>query len=307
MIGHPAMNVVMPRGEGDISGVQDDEWSDRQRYAGNADSDLRPLQYDLPSDVIRNRADHNRSGINHLAPISQYEEVASAAAGISRQRARLLGILLAAAPPASCGGHPVLRPIWATEALHRAHSTVRLVGRLEQRMPSRDDQSRLLDFETNIGVELASIFDSLAITNDEELRPCSSNLRDLARNLIALFGPTIGHVTVATSVDRLALPAFRHRALILIASELVTNILLHAFRHRHAGQVALQLTLLGRGVARLAVTDDGDRLFDRALCHPARCSVINYLADLLEAELVYRPRPGGGTIAEIEFPTLWQY
>jgi two-component sensor histidine kinase len=300
------MNIVMPGGKADVLELQDDEWSDPQNYAGTADSDRRPLQYDLPSDAILHRADRTRSGINHLAPTSQYEEIACAAAGISRQRARLLGILLAAAPPASCGGRPVFRPIWATEAMHRAHSMVRLVGRLEQRMPRRDDQSRLPDFETNIGLELASIFDSLAMADDEELRPCSSNLRDVARNLIALFGPTIGHVTVATSVDRLALPAFRHRALILIASELVTNALLHAFKDRRAGQVALQLTLLGRGVARLAVTDDGARLCDRARCHPARCSVTNYLADLLEAELVYRPRPGGGTIAEIEIPTLCQ-
>jgi two-component sensor histidine kinase len=144
-------------------------------------------------------------------------------------------------------------------------------------------------------------------TDDEELRPCSSNLRDIARNLIALFGPTIGHIMVATSVDRLALPAFRHRALVLIASELVTNALLHAYKDRHVGQVVLQLTLLGQGAARLAVTDDGDRLFDRARCHPVRCSVVNYLADLLEAELVYRPRPDGGTIAEMEIPTFWQY
>jgi two-component sensor histidine kinase len=299
------MNVFVPGGKHDIFGLQDDKWSDRQNYAGNADSDRRPSQCDLPSGVIRHRADRTRSGINHLASKSQYEQVACATAAISPQRARLLGILLAAAPPASCGGRPVLRPIWATEALHRAHSMVRLVGRLEQRMPRRDDQSRLPDFETNIGLELASIFDSLAMTDDEELRPCSSNLRDVARNLIELFGPTIGHVTVATSVDQLALPAFRHRALVLIASELVTNTLLHAFKDRRAGQVTLQLTLPGRGVARLAVTDDGDGLCDRARCHPAGCSVINYLADLLEAELVYRPRPGGGTIAEIEIPTLY--
>jgi hypothetical protein len=298
------MNFVMPRGKADILGLQDDEWSDRSDDACNADSDHRPLQCDVSSDAIRHRAERNRSGISHLARTSQYEEIASVSAGISHQRARLLGILLAAASPASCGGRPVLRPIWATEALHRAYSMVRLVGRLEQRMPRRDEQSRLPDFETNLGLELARIFDSLAITDDEELRPCSSNLRDVARNLIALFGPSIGHVTVATSVDRLALPAFRHRALVLIASELVMNALLHAFRHRHTGQVALQLTLLGRRVARLAVTDDGDGHFDRARCHPNRCSVINYLADLLESKLVYRPRPGGGMITEIEIPTL---
>jgi hypothetical protein len=300
------MSIVMPGGKANALKLQDGDWPDPQNYAYAADSDRRPLQYDLPPDAGRHRADRTRSGIYHLAPTSRYEEIARTAAGISRQRARLLGILLAAAPPASCGGRPVLRPIWATEAMHRAHSMVRLVGRLEQRMPRRDDQSRLPDFETHLGLELAAVFDSLAITDDEELRPCSSNLREVARNLIELFGPTIGHVTVSTSVERLALSAFRHRALVLIASELVTNALLHAFKDRRAGQITLKLTLLGGGVACMTVTDDGDHLFDRARYHSARCSVTNYLADLLEAELVYRPRPGGGTIAELEIPTWCQ-
>jgi hypothetical protein len=66
MIGNLAMNLFMPGGKEDIFGLQDDESSDRQNYAGNTDSDHRPSQCDLPSDVIWHPADRTRSGINHM-------------------------------------------------------------------------------------------------------------------------------------------------------------------------------------------------------------------------------------------------
>jgi two-component sensor histidine kinase len=169
----------------------------------------------------------------------------------------------------------------------------KLVGRLEQNAPRRPP-----DFETPLGVELASIFDSLAISSDQEPRSCSAPLRDLTRDLTELFGPAIGQIAVTTNVDRLTLPAFRHRALILMANELVTNALLHAFKDRRFGRITLQLSVLARGSARLTVMDDGES----ARHQPSPCSVINYLADLLESDLVYQTRFGGGLIAEIEIP-----
>ena len=237
-----------------------------------------------------------------LAPISQFEQIASTAAGISVRRMKLLGILLASATPALCGGRPMLRPIWAAEALHRAYSMVRLVARLERRSPSHDEPSERLDFEVRLGVELASIFNSLAIARDEELRSCSASLRDVARNLIELFGPAVGDITLVTAVDRLTLPAFQHRALILIASELIMNTLLHAFNGRCAGLVTLELALRSVDTARLAVTDDGNYPLGSASQRPKRCSVVNYLADLLQSEPVYRSASGGGMIAEIYVP-----
>jgi two-component sensor histidine kinase len=254
-----------------------------------------PLPRDLRSSAVRNC-------IGQPISTSQFERIASAAARISRQRVRLLGILLAAASPTSCGGPPVLRPIWATEALHRAHSMIRLVARLERRAPRRNKPPEPLNIENKLGVELASIFDSLAIANNEELRACSCPIRDVARNLIELFGPGVGHITLATSVERLALPAFQHRALILMVSELIINSLLHAFGDRPTGHMALRLDRLNSGTARLAVTDDGRGLFRSASHRPARCGVINDLADLLQSEVTYRSTPGAGTTAEIDIP-----
>jgi two-component sensor histidine kinase len=252
--------------------------------------------------VPRHHADDVSHSAANSVTRSQFERIATAATRISVRRSKLLGTLLSAASPAVCGGRLLLRPLWATECLHRAYTLIRLLGRLERRSPSHNEQSGRPDFEARLGAELASIYNSLAINSDEEPRVCSTALRDVARNLIELFGPVVGDINLLTSVDHLVLPAFQHRALVLIASELVMNTLLHAFKGRCSGRVTFEFSVINHGTARLTVTDDGDNPFSRVSHRPARCSVSNYLADLLLSELSYRPATGGGTIAEIDIP-----
>lgn len=290
------MDIIMSGRTHDIFRKSDGDFAVSQNHIGGS-----------PPRNLRSSALRYFDGdVGHVAanPVatSQFEDIAATAASISRQRVRLLGTLLAAASPTFCGGPPVLRPIWATEALHRAYSMVRLVARLERKAPRRNKPPDPLGFEDKLGVELASIFDSLMIVHNEELRACSRTVRDVARNLVELFAPGVSQITLVTSVERLTLPAFQHRALVLMASELVINSLLHAFEHRPAGHMMLRLDRLNNGVARLAVTDDGRGLFDSASHHSARCGVINDLADLLQSEVMYRSARGGGTVAEIDIP-----
>lgn len=290
------MDIIMSGRTHDIFRESGGEFVASQNHIGNSlPRSLRSSDFRYFDGAIGHTA-------NNPGPMSQYEEIASAAARISRQRLKLLGILLAASSPTLCGGPPVLRPIWATEALHRAHGMVRLVARLERKAPRRSKLSDSLEFENKLGVDLASIFGSLTIAHSAEPRACSRPVRDVARNLVELFGPGVGQVTLVTSVERLALPAFKHRALVLIASELIINSLLHAFENRPAGHIMLRLDRLNCGVARLAVTDDGCGLFGSAPHPPARCGVINDLADLLQSDVMYRSASGGGTVAEIDIP-----
>ena len=145
--------------------------------------------------------------------------------GGSVQRARLLALLLGSASLTSCEGS-LLRPIWAMEAMRRAYNMIRLVGFLDRNTPLSGIDSHRPDFENRLAAALAATFDSLAIERDEVLRPCSMALRSLTQNLVELFGSAIGNIVLSTCVDRLMLPAFQQRALILLTSELVTNVLL---------------------------------------------------------------------------------
>ena len=296
------MDTILPGKTFDISYWSAGGSAGSQNHCTGADDGGQGPDPDRQPAVPQYRAGHVSRGETGAPPISQFERIASTAAGISVRRVKLLGVLLTSASPASFGGRPVLRPIWATEALHRAYSMVRLVARLERRSPSHDEQSVRLDLEARLGAELAAIFDSLTIARDDELRACSASLRDVARNLVELFGPAIGEVTLVTSVDHLVLPAFRHRALILLVSELIINTLLHAFNGRRAGRVTLELARLSQSKARLAVTDDGNYPLGGVPHRPERCSVVNYLADLLQTELVCRSATGGGMIAVTDIP-----
>jgi two-component sensor histidine kinase len=296
------MDAIMSGGEYNMSHWSGGELKASHDNVADSHEARRFLNSDFRTrDFFRYNRDDSDTTTN-IARSSQFERIASAAATISTQRVKLLGILLAAASPTLCGGSPVLRPIWATEALHRAHSMVRLVAHLEQRAPRHCQPREPLDFETKLAVELASIFDSLVIGRDVEPRACSLPVRDAARNLVELFGPGVGRLTLTTSVERLSLPAFQHRALTLMASELIINCLLHAFVDRPTGRMTLQVDQLNRGMARLVVTDDGRGLCGTASHRPAPCSVISDLADLLQSELTYRQAVGGGTIAEIDIP-----
>jgi two-component sensor histidine kinase len=202
--------------------------------------------------------------------------------------------------PDSWGGRPVLWPLWANEAIHRGYVMVRLNATLMDRSrPSRDTPlGRQVD--ARIAASLAAVFRSMVIVCDEDLLPCSRVLRDAARDLVELFGPAAGRVTIGTRIERVSLPAYQRRALVLAASELVSNALLHAFCGRSGGHIQVELEAFEPSRARLVVTDDGcgmPRVMPRN-----RLQVGRDLASLLEAEISYRVAAGGGTAAQIEFP-----
>src|ERR1700735_1884694 len=71
--------------------------------------------------------------ISFFGQPSRFERLAAAAGELPRWPA-LLKILLGAAAPGAWGGREVLWPLWADEAMHRAHCMVRLTQRLERQI-----------------------------------------------------------------------------------------------------------------------------------------------------------------------------
>jgi two-component sensor histidine kinase len=130
--------------------------------------------------------------------------------------------------------------------------------------------------------------------------PCSHILRSVVANLVELFGST-REVQLRSAIEAVSLPAYRRRALVLAASELVINALRHAFKGRREGQIVVVLRILSDRHARFIVADDGIG------CHldpvEAERGVAGGLASLLESDLVYAPYSAAGTVSEITFPT----
>jgi two-component sensor histidine kinase len=220
----------------------------------------------------------------------RFESMALLTGELPPKAGDLLGILLASTFPSDGQGCEVLRPLWAEEAMHRAYGFVRLVDARNRRRVSRD--------ETAAARDLAARFRDLEAGDEREMQPTTGVLRDVVSGLGSLFADP-ANVILKTEVEPVSLPAYKRRALVAAAAELVTNALLHAFNGRGAGMIDVGLTVRGPQSACLRVADNGTGFTDGA--PNLVCGVAAGFAGLLEADLTY-DRRAGWTIAEIAFP-----
>lgn len=211
----------------------------------------------------------------------------------------LLTALLGEPPQDADAGCQVLHPLWAEEMRHRASRLLCLLLWMEQLCAgSRPYLS--CHIELAVARHLGMLYRSLERQPERDPAPCSVVLRELVRDLVALFGDVAGNVEFRSDIERLALPAFQRRALVLAASELVVNTLSHALRSRQNGHLLVSLRMTGRRHARLTVTGDGTG----CEINPANAErgIAGRLAALVEGDLACLPHGRAGTLAVIDFP-----
>jgi hypothetical protein len=209
----------------------------------------------------------------------------------------LLAILQDGVVLGTGGRSHVLRPIWAAEAMHRAYSLNQLVKRLNAgRVATGSAIGPRI--ERYLAVDIARLYRTASHFPASAGVSCSATLRDLAVDLVALFGGGAGNIALETHVEPVSLPGFQGRALVLAVSELIINGLTHAFPAGRSGTMWLNVQVVGPYRARLQVIDDGI-----GCCAPGgHEGIVATLAELLESELICRVSASGGTIAEITFP-----
>jgi two-component sensor histidine kinase len=218
---------------------------------------------------------------------------------IAVYRTEVLCRLLEPIHPAAWGGRPVLWPLWADEMVHRTYVTIHLTALLMSKLRLERDAPMRLELDCRVASNLAAAISELVIVHDNERLPCSAVLRDIARNLVELFGPVAGNIRIATRIEPLQLAAFKRRALALAAVELISEGLVNAFRGSVEGHIEVQLTRISRSRARLTVKNGGSH---QPSCIPQACQPIGQdLASLLEAEIVYGIPGYDGTAAQIDF------
>ena len=234
------------------------------------------------------RLSRGRSGSEIIA-------LAELSAALPHRTGDALAVLLAAARPFDDGFLP-LRPFWTGEATHRALVMLRLFTTMRRRERWRGGDAE----EHRLALRLASALACVGTAHVRRVVPCSGALREVARDLVALFEPSVGDVALETEVASLGLPAYKRRALVLLGHELVANALLHAFAGRAVGRISLRLGRVADGLAHLVVADDGIGFRGKPPC-PAR-STAGGLSELLEGDLHYRSSDGWGASAEVIFP-----
>jgi hypothetical protein len=233
-------------------------------------------------------------------PDSRFELVATQNERLPAHLGDLLGLLLQAAYASDGIGRPVLMPLWAEEGMHRAYAMLRLLDMRIDRDRERERHGLTAGVECALARSLASAYRSLATASEDAIVPCSALIRDVVLNLGALFGGRNG-VVVRTVIERISLPAFKRRALVLSASELMINALTHAFREAAwPGRIEVSLRVLDDKRACLRVADNGVGFGSRSPDNAV--SIAGGLAGLVEADLTYHRTADWTTVAEIVFP-----
>jgi signal transduction histidine kinase len=264
-----------------------------QRLAMSSDAERRDTRHDTrtPSAAISAFAGRRPRP-------SRFERVLDTAAYLQPDFDLVLRALLSK-PALTLTGTRPLDSLWASEAINRAAAMLRLLE-LRQRRDSGGVSPLAVRADYTLALDLAELFQSLTLGDEQTLVPCSGVLRGIVADIDALFGVTAGDVAVRTRIERISLPACKRRALVLAASELVVNALLHAFRGRTGGRILVGLNALGPDRARLSVVDDGVGF--PAGTRNVSIGVAADLANLLGATVSYC-RTNGCTTAEIIFLT----
>jgi hypothetical protein len=223
-----------------------------------------------------------------------------AANGLSHRRGDTLGRLLAATntpPPDAPGTAP--GTVWALDNIERA-------GRIVALLQALDRLDRIgAPYGFGPGAERRAV-DRLAaglrLLNDPKSAaptPCSATLRYLARDWVELFGPAVGDVSLATDIERLALPALKGRALLLAASTLILDALCAGIAHPGRVGMVVSLHRFSDAYACLSVADDRPPL--SATRSGAACAG---LVAVLDGHFACRPATGGGTLRDVMFPLI---
>ena len=245
----------------------------------------------------------DRAGATHIRPThcptahpSSFEILAASCDRLARSSEDVFGALLASTYPQSVSADWTSRPLWNEEAIHRAYRMLQLLLRLRER---RHGNEHAWQANYALAMQLAADIRSLSETAEHRQVPCAAVLSSVVRTLGSLFGEAAGDISLSTSIERVSLPAWRRRALSLVAIELVVNALNHAFDGGAPGRIDVCLRVTGK-CARLRVADDGIGYFagDAETC----ASMAGRLGALLGGRLVYRRDPAWTTSAEIVVP-----
>ena len=231
---------------------------------------------------------------------SRFERIAADNENLPAQFGDLIGLLLQAVYSDENVWRPVLRPLWAEEGMHRAHAMLRLLEPRADMQPDNTHSGLTAEGERALARSLACCYRSLTAVAEDDVVPCSTVLRDVAQNLAALFGGN--HCVVdRTDIERVSLPAYKRRALVLCASELLINALTHAFGASSTNAcVELSLRRLNSKRICLRIADNGIGFL--AGSPKPWSSIAGGLAELLESNLRYRRTGEWMTVADVTFP-----
>jgi hypothetical protein len=212
----------------------------------------------------------------------------------------MLDILLRTAVPSSWGGREVLWPLWANEAMHRAHRMMHLTLQLERYAIKSGGRATWFAQHFENACVLADIFAELRIADDLEVLMCSALLGDAIAGLINVFDMPACSLEAHIDLKDIGLPAYKRRALTLAATTLVMQVLSCTSNGNCKPVASISLSSASSQRTRLAVAAEGLSRLEQDTREID--DIVDGLADLLEVRNVRRLQWTGGFITQIDFP-----
>jgi hypothetical protein len=222
-----------------------------------------------------------------------------AADRLTGPRADILSQLLrATCTPLEAARSP-LRPVWAFENFARTRIMIRLLSALDQLRKNGDPHMLSLDMERDAADRLSAGLSLVRDLSTATPVPCSSLLRHVVRDLVELFGPTVGEMLIATQVEPVSLSGVKRRALLLAACNLLLQALVDGFAGRRSGTLLVSLHRIGSAAMRLTVADDGSA--STRDWSGESIEAVDDLVAILEGRLFHQRDGRGGVITELTF------
>ena len=193
----------------------------------------------------------------------------------------------------------VLQRTWAMEAMHRSMTMVKLVLLNEARWADRPRSPICRQLEVALAKKVSILFHSLSATAGTRLISCGHALAGITTGLGGLFGAIGGDVIVSVEVSEVWLSPIRHRALILVAVELVTRTLLRNAARSSACRMGVSLFVTDDNRAILLADDNCPEMAASRALEPL--SVLDDLAEILGADILVRSRKRS-LVTEVSFP-----
>jgi two-component sensor histidine kinase len=188
------------------------------------------------------------------------------------------------------------------EINHRVKNTLQTAGALLQLQMGEvglDARGALTQAYGRLSA-LARVHELLYSASSDEQ---TVDMRALLAHVSDSMADLEGRVRVRVSADPLSLPPADAVPLALIANELLTNAVKHAFPDGRRGRVDIALTRAADGTLSLSVSDNGVGLSGRPRDGSFGLKLVAGMAEQVGGEVIYGGEPGKGVTVGVRVPS----
>jgi two-component sensor histidine kinase len=198
--------------------------------------------------------------------------------------------------------HSENRELVLKELYHRLHNNLQMVISLlrmtEKTLESQRDREQIADLGRRVQA-LSALQEEFYRSEDYRRVNVAGFVDRLARNLVGLAG---GRVTLSCDLDETDMPVDAAVPFGLMANEIITNALKHAFPEGRTGHLSVRLARAGKRLD-LTITDDGVGYAGNMRTEGSGLGMrlVRRLADQIGAEVSFEAN-GTGTTCRIGIP-----